>query len=338
MTPDEAIREASSGQLRPVYLLVGEERYLADRAMAALRAAALEGKGAAFNDDRFTAGEVPIDTVISAAQTLPMMGRRRVVTVQGVERWEQKAGGDDARASALDTLAEYAKAPSPSTVLLLLASKLHGQRRLVTGAKKGGYIVSCEPLSRRDLPGWIQRTASQRGHRLAPGIADSLAELSGPELAPVDDALERLSLYVGAGAEIGEEALSQVVTRIRQDTVWQLVDAIAQRRLDVALAALADAHDAKDAGLRLLGAIGWSVRQLVKYDAARRGGAQSNDAARAAGVPPFKIQQVDRAVRDIGSPRLEGWLRSLARCDRALKSSRRPSQATLEAMLVELCR
>ena len=338
MTPEEAIREAGSGKLRPVYLLVGEERFLVDRVVAVLRAAALDGKGAAFNDDRFTAGEAPIDTVVSAAQTLPMMGSRRAVTVQGVERWEQKGGGDDSRASPLDVLAEYAKAPSPSTVLLLVAAKLHGQRRIVTAAKKGGFFVGCEPLKRHVLPSWVQRHAAERGHRLAPGVADALSELCGPDLAPLADALERLSLYVGPGGEIGDEALAQVVTRVRQDTVWKLVDAIAARHLDQALAALDDAHDARDGGLRLLGTIGWSVKQMVKYEAARRAGAASNDAAQAAGVPPFKIQQVEHAVRELGSARLEGWLRALARCDRALKSSRRPSQAILEAMLVELCR
>lgn len=337
MTPEEAIREAGAGKLRPVYLLVGEERYLADRAVSALRSAALAGKGAAFNDDRFTAGEAPIDTVVSAAQTLPMMGAHRVVTVLAVERWEAK-GGDDSRASPLDALAEYAKAPSPSTVLLLVAAKLHGQRRIVTAAKKGGFFVGCEPLKRHELPSWVGRQAAERGHRLAPGVAEALSELCGPELAPIADAIERLSLFVGSGSEIGDDALAQVVTRVRQDTVWKLVDALATRQLDRALAALDDVHDARDGGLRLLGTIGWSVKQLVKYDAARRAGSASNDAAKTAGVPPFKIQQVERAARELGTARLEGWLRALARCDRALKSSRRPSQAVLEAMLVELCR
>ena len=154
----------------------------------------------------------------------------------------------------------------------------------------------------------------------------------------MDGALERLSLFVGKGGEITQDAVAQVVTRVRLDTVWQLVDAIAQRRLGPALAALADALDARDAGPRVLGAITWSVKQLVKYAAARQGGAQPPDAAKAAGVPPFKVQQVERAVREIGAPRLATWLGRLSEADRALKSSRRPGQATLEAMLIELCR
>jgi DNA polymerase-3 subunit delta len=338
MTPEQAIREAREAALKPVYLVVGEERYLVARVVAALREAALGTEGPSFNDDRFVAGEHAVETVLAAANTVPMMAKRRAVTVQAVERWEQRASTDDERRGPLDALADYVKSPCPSTVLLLVASKLHGQRRVVTAAKHGGALVQCEPLQRRELPAWIRQAAAERGHRLSPGAADALADLLGPDLAPVDDAIERLSLYVGKGGEIDEDAVSQVVTRVRLDTVWQLVDALAARRLGPALAALADAHDARDAGPRVLGAIAWSVKQLARYAAARRAGVPPPEAAKAAGVPPFKVQQVERAARDIGVARLEHWLERLFEADRALKSSRRPGQATLEAMLIDLCR
>jgi DNA polymerase III subunit delta len=49
VTPDEAIAQAKSGALLPVYLVCGEERVLRDRVVAALREAALAGGLAEFN-------------------------------------------------------------------------------------------------------------------------------------------------------------------------------------------------------------------------------------------------------------------------------------------------
>ncbi|MBW2526665.1 MAG: DNA polymerase III subunit delta, partial [Deltaproteobacteria bacterium] len=291
-----------------------------------------------FNDDRFVAGEAEAEVVVAAARTLPMMASHRVVTLVGVERWEQRGGAGKSVRGPLDVLADYADDPSPSTVLLVVGSKIHGGRRLMKQAKKEGYLVSCPPLTRRDLPDWIRRAATERGHRIKPHVAEALAEMVGPELGPVDDALERLSLYVGDGADITEEALAQVVTRVRQDTVWQLVDALGQRRLGRALASLADAYDPRDGGLRLLGAVAWSVRQLIKYASARRAGQGPPEAAKSAGVPPFKVKQVERTVREVTPARLEGWLERLADADRALKSSSRPGRAILEALLIDLCR
>lgn len=285
VTPAQAIAEAKSGKLRPVYLVMGEERYLADEVLVAVREATMKGGIAGFNEDKFVAGEAQVDRIVNAARQLPMMAKRRFVMVRNLDRWEGKkddeeddegAGARDA--TPLDQLAEYAKAPVDSTVMLLLATKLHGQRRLVAAAKKGGFIVTCEQLARRDLPTWIEQMAQRLGHTIAPEVADLLAEIAGPELGYVADALERLSLYVGDGAPITEDAVAEVVTKVRQGSVWELVGALGQRRLDRALAALDEVFDPRDGGLRLLGAVAWSVKQLVKFESARAAGADPDEA------------------------------------------------------------
>ncbi len=338
MTPEQAIKEADRDQLRPVYVVIGREQFLVDQVVRALRRAATEGRDLGFNDDKFIAAETSVDTVLTAARTAPMMARRRVVTLLGAERWEARSGTGTSTNSPLDELNEYAADPVPSTILLIVGGKLDARRRLVAAARKGGYLVKCDSLGRRELPSWIRATASARRHELSPELAETLAELVGPDLAPVADALERLSLYVGSQQPITEQAVEAVVTRVRQDTVWQLVDALGQRRLGPALGSLADAYDPRDGGLRLLGAVNWSVRQLIKFDAARRAGAAPPVAAKKAGVAPFKIKQVERNVSEIGRHRLEHWLNLLAETDLALKSSRRTGMAVLEAMLINMCR
>ncbi|WP_437670013.1 DNA polymerase III subunit delta [Sorangium sp. So ce131] len=349
------MKEAASGNLRPVYLVLGEERWFVDRVVAAIREAAAKGGIAGFNEDKFTAGDTPVESVLGAARMLPMMAPRRFVLVRGVDRWEKKdegddgEGGDDERggaggkrgaskqASPLDALAEYTKAPSPSAVLVLVATKLHGQRRIVTAAKKGDFLVACEPLNRRALPGFITAIAREKGNPISGDVADQLAELAGPELGYVVDAIERLSLYVGPKQPITEDAIAQVVIRVRQSTVWELIDALGRRRLDRALAALADAYDPRDGGLRLLGAVSWSVRQLVKFESALAAGASQAEAAQRAGVAPFKAGEYAQTLRTLPKGALGGWMRTLAETDLALKSSRRPAQAVLETMLIEMC-
>lgn len=349
MTPDQAIQQARAGTLRPVYLVVGEERLLVDRVVAALREAATRGGVAGFNEDKFNVPEASAKAIVGAARQLPMMAARRFVLARGLERWERKAAAaDDERGesepqegrspSPLDELAEYAKAPVDTTVMVLVASKLHGQRRLVTAAKKGDFLVPCDPLPRAALPGWIARAAKERGHAIDPEVAELLAEIAGPELGYVDDALERLSLYVGAGRPITEDAVARTVTRVRQSTVWDLVEALGRRRLGPALAALADAFDARDEGLRMLGAIAYSVRQLATLESALAAGASIAEAAAAARVPPFKVQALSQTVRGMPRGTLARWLRLLAEADRALKGSRRSAQAVLETLVVDMCR
>ncbi len=101
---------------------------------------------------------------------------------------------------------------------------------------------------------------------------------------------------------------------------------------------LADVFDPRDGGLRLLGALAWSIRQLVKFDSALRSGADPREAAQRAGMSPFKANDTVRTVRGVPPGTLPSWLRLLAETDLALKSSRRPAQAVLETLLIEMCK
>ena len=342
MTPEQAIKQARKGELLPIYVVTGDEQFLRDQVIAELRTASLAGGIAAFNEDKYTAGEVDADKVIAAARTVPMMAARRFVLVRGAERWDAAGGGDDddnKRESSLDRLAQYARAPIDSTCLVISAAKLDGRRKLTALAKKGGFLVQCETLDARALPAWILERATSKGHEMDRDVSELLAEIAGPELAYVNDALERLSLYAGEGQAITEEAVAECVARVRTADTWALVDAIGRRDLAAALKMLADVYDPRDRGLPLLGAVAWSIRQLAKFQAALSGGASNDEAAKRAGVfQPHRARELAGKARAFKAKELERWLLVLAETDLALKSSRRPADAILEDMLTRLCR
>ena len=361
MTPDQAIEEARQGKLLPVYVVAGEERLLRDRVVSELRAASLAGGVAEFNEDRFTAGEADASAVISAARTVPMMARRRFVLVRGAERWDDgtspappgrgrnldgtspappgRGRSVDTALSPFDRLAEYALAPVDSTCLVIVASKIDGRRKLTLLARKQGFLVACDPIDARALPGWIADRFASKGHPVDRDVCELLAALLGPDLSPAADAIERLSLYVGAGAAIEEADVSACVARIRMADTWALVDAVGARDLGRAMRTLADAYDPRERGLPLLGALAWSVRQLARYQAAAQSGASPEDAARAAGVfQPYRARELSTKARAVRSKEVERWLLILAETDLALKSSRRAADTVLEEMLTRLCR
>jgi DNA polymerase-3 subunit delta len=334
VTPEEAIDEAKRGALRPVYLLTGEEHFLRAEVLSAIRAAAIGAGVAAFNEDRFTAGEVDVMKVIAAARTVPMMSPRRFVLVANVDRWEG-AEGDTA---PLDKLADYAAAPIAETCLVMTASKLDGRRKLATTARKQGFVVECTELPRRELPHWIKGRAKALGNAIDHEVADLLAELAGPELGSVNDALERLSLYVGGGGAITEQAVSECVARVRAADTWAVVDAVRARDLSKGLRALSEAYDPRDRGLVLLGALAWSIRQLARYQAETIAGASPDQAAQRAGVAPgFRARELGKLANSVSAKDVERWMLVLAETDVALKGSKRPPEAVLEEMLTRLC-
>jgi len=54
MTPEQAMAEARAGELRPVYLIAGDEPYLERLVLAELKRAALAGGVPGLNDEYLT--------------------------------------------------------------------------------------------------------------------------------------------------------------------------------------------------------------------------------------------------------------------------------------------
>lgn len=343
MTPDQAIREAQEQKLRPVYLLVGEEPHFETKVVRALKAAATLGGIPGLNEDQIQAQEADVESAILAARTLPMMAKRRFVLVRGLEHWEEREGSEgNAKEKAqnpLDRLLEYCQNPSPSTTLVLLGGGLDKRRKLVASARKDGWLVNCEAVTRADLPGFIVRAGRERGNPIPADVAELIAELAGPELGPVTDALERCCLYAGAGLPVTEDVVAECVVRLRTKTVWELVAAVGKGDAGGALRALAEVYDPQDRGLRLLGVLAWSTRQLLRFESALSEGLGPNDAAVRAGAPPFKARELADQVKRIARADLERWLETLAELDYALKGgSKRPAKSVLEHGILKLCR
>jgi len=341
-SPAQIIQELGAGQVRPVYLVTGEERYFRQRVIEAVRRAVLGNLDASLNEDQFVAGEVDARSVVGAARTLPMFGPRRLVVVRGLERWDAKAeseseGSASSTSKPLDVLADYAAAPSDRTTLLLVADKIDNRRRLVTAAKKDGCLVWCASLPTYELPAWVRQRAREGGHSMSPRAAELMAELVGSDLCALTDAIERVELFVGKGVELTEESILACVANLQPASVWDLVNAVGRRDAAAALIALGRVFET-GGGPRLVGLLAWSARQLIRFGSARRAGMSADDAAKQAGVPPFKVREVSEQLRHLPLERAERWLETLAQVDFDVKGgSRLPQRAVLEAAVLDFC-
>ena len=339
MTPDDCIGLAKKKTLPPVLLIAGSEHVLRMRVEREIVNALIEPSLADFNFDKFTAGDTHVDRVISACRTVPMMSEKRLVRVTTLDRWETGGEEDAKKKTPLDVLAEYAESPEPHTVLMCTAEKIDGRRRFANLAKKQGFLVQCDPLDDVRLVQWISRRFKELGHASSNEVSTALAMMVGPELGAVEDAIERLSLYVGPSQPITEDAMKECVTRVRLADTWALCDALRLRDLPRALAIFRDAYDPRDRGLPMLGAIAWSTRQTLRYVLAVKGGASEQEAARRSGVfQPQRARELASMAKTVDPRVLEHSIALLAETDLALKGSKRPADMTLETMIVSMCR
>ena len=309
-------------------MLVGTERLLVERAVDAIRKAVDEMGAAGFNVEVFNGKGLEAARAISAARTLPMMADKRLVLIRHF---------DAMTPTEQNVLAAYLDDPAESGCLVMTADKLDGRSKLGKSAKKKGVLIDAKPLRGRELREFIRAEASAREHGIVPQAVETLLDAVGDDLSAIDDAMERLSLFVGAGQRIDADAVMQCVTRIRVESIWSLVDAIGLKDRRKGIAAAQSLLDDREPPLRLLSMVARQLRIVARMREALSEGLRPQEAAKRAGAPPFKAADLTESARRFTATSLGDAFALIAETDRALKSSKRPPDVILQAAVLELC-
>lgn len=320
------IRSAQQGQYSPVHVLAGSERFFVDRAIRALRHAVV-GDGDGWNEETFQGKACTASAILEAAKTLPMMGGARFVLVRGV---------DQMASAEADKLVSYLAAPADSACLLLVANKLDGRGKLAKAAKKHGLLTDASSLKAAAVRGFVSDEIRARNLKLDGDAGAALIDAIGNDLPAIDDALERLSLYVGDSRHINLAAVEACVSRVRVQSIWALVDAVGLRNRRDALHATASLLADREPPLKILAMVARQLRMVARMGAALKNGLAPPDAAKAAGAPPFKARELAQAAKRFTHAQLAHAFSVLAETDIALKGSRRPPDVVLQAAILEL--
>jgi DNA polymerase-3 subunit delta len=198
-------------------------------------------------------------------------------------------------------------------------------------------LIDAKPLKGRELREFIRAEAAARDHNITPQAVETLLDAVGDDLAAIDDAMERLSLFVGAGQRIDADAVMRCVTRIRVESIWSLVDAIGLKDRRKGVAAAQSLLDDREPPLRLLAMVARQLRIVARMREGLSEGLRPQEAAKRAGAPPFKAGDLTESARRFTADSLGHAFALIAETDRALKGSKRPPDVILQDAVLELC-
>ena len=296
--------ELAAGKLRRAYLIAGSEALLRDDALAALRRAALGEGDPTFNSDRLEGAGASAGRLLDALHTRPMFAERRLVLLELPE------GRRTAPATLLEALESWASAKEPAeSVLVVLASKV--DRRLRWVKAFGSAVVECEaPARSRDLAAFAREEAARQGVEFAAGAAEALAERVGPHLLLMRNEIAKLALLAGGDAPVRPEHVAAGTALAAEEPIWDLGDAIAERRGADALGVLGHLLAGGAPPPVLLGSLTSHFRRLLRTSA----GAEVPG-------PPFVRRKLAEQASRYGAGRLRAALGALHQTDLALKGA-----------------
>jgi len=334
-------------QPRPVCVIVGDDGFLQHEVRRALVAELCA------DDSDAAPGVVDGDTaelrdVLDALSELALFGgKRRIVVVENADAFVSQYR---------ENLEDYVAMPRADAVLILEVTTWPSNTRLAKAVAGAGLTIKCQTPQQgrelteftRQLKDWLVVAAKREfGGELARPAVEQLVELLPSEPGILYQEVARLALLAGPSQRIDAALVRENVGGWRTRKTWDMIDAAADGRASEALEQLHRLLAAGEEPHALLPQMASTFRKFALavrlFDQAerRRQTMSIRHALERAGMPPFKLNDAERQLRQIGRPRARQLYRWLLAADLELKGYNSPKERArrvLETFIVRLSR
>lgn len=222
MTYEEIVKDIKDGNVASVYCLMGEEPYYIDKLEEFITERVMPMENRDFDMDLLYGSDVDAVRIVDSCQQFPMLGEKRLVVVREFQQMR----------TSQDALAEYAKNPSPTTVLVLCHknSNLDKRKTLGKNIDKVGVVFESKKVYEKSLPSFIQRYLKASGKDIDVKASQMLVEYVGADLMRMSSELDKLLIAMPKGESRVSASLVEAQTGMSKDfNNFELIAALSQK-------------------------------------------------------------------------------------------------------------
>lgn len=336
---EKELRAQLKGELRPVYLLYGEEAYLTAHYTDAIASLAVEEDMGGFNLQKFDGESASVEQIEQAIDAMPLMAERKCVVVRDLDFTNEEV------AARILPLVEQ---PIESTVLVLSYMRLQPTgkngvwKTLLSAVEKSGAVVKFAKKSATEMAATLCAGAARRNCVLSSANAALLVEQCGDDMLLLGNELDKLAALADGG-EITAALIHKVATKNLEAKVYELSKAILRRKSDEAFGILNTLLGQREDPIAILAVLIGAYVDMYRMKVA--GAAAKSVADVMAAFPQAyrssKEFRLKYAAGDAARMTLEALcekLDILAEADTLLKSSRANPRFVLEQAIAKLLR
>ena len=217
----QLVADIKDGNIKPIYLLMGEEPYYIDKISNYIEDNVLDEADKGFNQVVLYGSDITVDDIVANAKRFPMMAERQVVIIKEAQELSR----------TIEQLSKYAENPQPSTVLVInyKYKKIDKRKALYKTIKKSGIVFESKKLYENQVADWIRRVLSPKQYSITPKAAQMLVEFLGTDLSKINNELEKLQSIIPKGTQITPELIEKNIGISKDFNNFELQNAVGQR-------------------------------------------------------------------------------------------------------------
>jgi DNA polymerase-3 subunit delta len=270
--------------LPPLFLLVGDEELLIDRAIGAIAAAARRA-------DPSVAATWLVGSELEGSELHEMLGP----SLFGEARLLVLRAAQDVRVAAAAVLGPYLSTPADGTVIVLHHSGgAKGKAVLDTARKAKALEIGCAKLTRPDeRADFVRNEVRRAGGRIAPDAVTALLDAVGSDLREL--AAVSGQLVSDSGGDVGLDVVRAYHRGKAEVSGFAVSDLAVVGRSGPALEALRFALSVGVPHVVIADALAEGVRSVARVASAGRG--DQYTLAKKLGMPPWKVKRASGQAR-----------------------------------------
>jgi len=331
---NEFYKALNTGTIAPVYLFTGPEEYVKREALEALRNKLLPPGLETLNDA--TLEGVTAQQITDAAETMPMMCARRIVTVRDwAPLLQAKSKNEDSEVARMQNWLE--NPPESCALVFYMRQEPDGRKKMTVLLKKKAEVVSFDLLSDAELARWAAGRLKPLGKKIDGKALSTLTYMAGRELTRLSGELDKLAAYLGEErSEITEADVAAIVSPSLEYNVFELLNSLLAGDVKKGQQTVNSLLQGGQTTMGLLAMLTRQIRQLAHMKCALDAGKPVQAVQEQLKLHPYAAKQTARQCARLSADWLTGLYEGCVASDYAVKSGRLRDRDALDALIFKI--
>ena len=224
MTEKQIMDSVRKGDIKPVYLLFGEENHTLDVLSDFFEKEVIPEENQCFDQTVVYARDVTMSAIVDNAKQYPAMptSTHRLLLVKEAQDIER-----DNKKSEWDILATYLEHPSEKTILVFCYRKpKFCSVKVQKAIAAKGVVFEKKRLYDSQIPGWIVSYTAGKGYTISQHSAAILAEALGNETSKIANELSKVFISLPRGGTVTTDIIERNIGISKDYNVFELQKAL----------------------------------------------------------------------------------------------------------------
>ena len=294
--------------MNSLYLLLGAEGALADRALAKLQAQLKEESA---EITALSAAEVQIGDIADALAP-SLFSERRALILKDLQELPE---------DSKEEVTRYLAQMDPTmTVIFIHKGGVKGKALLDAIKRAKPEVIACDAIKKdSEKEDFVKALFQDAGRKASSGAIKAMVASLGSDMRELQSAVSQISLDAPAGV-IDEAIVDKFQQGRMERTGFDVADATIDGNLPVALITLRSALETGTDPVMVTSAIASSLRSLAKVSGTNRG-AKSFELAGELGMAPWQIDKARRQLQSWTPRGIATAVEAIAKADADVKGA-----------------